>query len=203
MGEPARALPTFEELYREIAALPEGMTGEILGPGWLRTMSRPGQPHGRASRRLLRSLRGSDLLEDGTGWWFEVEAEILLGDRLVVPDISGWRAEQELDFGGENPITVRPDWVCEILSRGTQRGDRAVKLPVYAAEGVGHVWIVDPEAATIEVYASQDGKAVLVDTAIGNVRRTLAPFPDEIDVGGLWKPARKPDAETPDTGSQP
>lgn len=197
MGEPARALPTFEELYREIAALPQGMTGEILGPGWMRVMSRPGMRHTRAAWRTRRGLGGSDLLEGGVGWWFEIEVEIMLGDRLLVPDLSGWRAEAEPDLADEGPITVRPDWVCEILSRSTQRGDRAVKLPVYAAEGIGHVWIIDPEANTIEVYASREGKAVLVDTAIGAVKRTLAPFPDEIDVGSLWKPARAPTPEPP------
>ena len=32
MSSAALRLPTFEELYAEIEALPEGMTGEILGP---------------------------------------------------------------------------------------------------------------------------------------------------------------------------
>lgn len=191
MGEPARALPTFEELYREIAALPQGLTGEILGPGWLRTMSRPGGRHSRAAWKTRRALGGSDILEGGTGWWIEIEREITFGERLLVPDLAGWRAEGEPDFTDENPITVRPDWVCEILSRSTQRGDRAIKLPTYAAAGVGHVWILDPEAMTVEVYASEGGHAVLVDTAIGSVKRTLAPFPAEVDVGGLWKPAPK------------
>lgn len=191
MGDPARAPPTFEELYREIAALPQGTTGEILGPGWLRTMSRPGGRHSRAGRKALQGLRGSDLLEGGHGWWFEVEREIVFGERLLVPDIAGWRAEDEPDFTDENPITVRPDWVCEILSRTTQRGDRAVKLPAYAGAGVGHVWVIDPEACTVEVYETQDGRAVLVATAIGETRRVLPPFPHEIDVGGLWKKKRE------------
>lgn len=194
MADPARRLPTFEELYREIAALPQGVTGEILGPGWLRTMSRPGGRHGRAAWKTRRGLRGSDLLEGGHGWWFELEREIVFGERLLVPDLAGWRAEEEPDFADQNPIEVRPDWVCEILSRTTQRGDRAVKLPVYAGAGVGHVWIVDPEACTLEVYESRDGQAVLVATAVGDVRRVLPPFPDELDVGGLWK---RPKAETP------
>jgi hypothetical protein len=36
------------------------------------------------------------------------------------------------------------DWVCEVLSPGTGATDRADKVPLYAAEGVGHVWLVDP-----------------------------------------------------------
>ena len=41
MSSAALRLPTFDELYDEIEALPVGMTGEILGPGELRTMSLP------------------------------------------------------------------------------------------------------------------------------------------------------------------
>lgn len=186
-------LPTFDELYREIAALPQGVTGEILGPGWLRTMSRPGAGHRRAAWKARRGLGGIDLLEGGSGWWLEVECEITFGECLLVPDLAGWRVDEEPDFIQENPVTVRPDWVCEILSRSTQRADRAIKLPIYAAHGVGHMWIIDPEARSVEVFENIGGKAALVATAIGEVHRVLPPFPDEIDVGSFW---RKPKTET-------
>ena len=189
MADPARRLPSFDELRREIASLPKGTTGEILGPGWLRTMSRPGSRHGRASWKLRRALDASDILDGGVGWWFEIEREIRFGDRLLVPDLAGWRAEEEPTFTEENPIEVSPDWVCEILSRSTQRGDRAIKLPIYAAASVGHAWIVDPEARTLEVYETRQGQPVLVATAVGEVRLALPPFPHEVEVGGLWKPA--------------
>jgi Uma2 family endonuclease len=190
MGAPARKLPTFEELYAEIAALPQGTTGEILGPGWLRTMSRPGARHRRANRKATSALRSLDLLEGGLGWWFEVEAEIRFGERLFVPDVSGWRAEEEPEFIAENPILVPPDWVCEILSRSTQRGDRVIKLPVYAAAGVRHAWVIDPEARTVEVYATVGGRPVLAATALGDTRQLLPPFELEIDVSSFWTRAR-------------
>ncbi len=47
MGEAPRAQPTFEELYQQIVALPQGITGEILGPGWLRTPRPPRRRSGR------------------------------------------------------------------------------------------------------------------------------------------------------------
>lgn len=55
-----RALPTFDELYREIERLPEGITGEILDPGVLRTMSRPGSGHRHAGKGLTRTLGDVD-----------------------------------------------------------------------------------------------------------------------------------------------
>ncbi len=53
-------------------------------------------------------------------------------------------------------ITGAPDVVVEILSDSTRRCDLAVKLPVYAANGVREVWIVDLDAATVTIH-SGDG----------------------------------------------
>jgi hypothetical protein len=38
-----------------------------------------------------------------------------------------------------------PDWVCEVMSRSTEKLDRDEKLPYYAEHGVRHVWLVDPD----------------------------------------------------------
>ena len=51
-----------------------------------------------------------------------------------------------------------PDVVVEILSDSTRRRDLNEKLPVYAANGVREVWIVDLEAITVTVH-SGDGSA--------------------------------------------
>ena len=45
-----------------------------------------------------------------------------------------------------------PDVVIEILSDSTRRRDLNEKLPVYAANGVREVWIVDLDARTVTVY---------------------------------------------------
>ncbi|GDX80973.1 hypothetical protein LBMAG42_27840 [Deltaproteobacteria bacterium] len=136
---------TFDQMFAAIRALPEGEHGEILGPGLWRTMSRPGASHRRASKRVASRLGSMDV-DAGGGWWLEVEAELRLDDRLHVPDLAGWRVpDGDLAFTEANPITRRPDWVCEILSRTTQRADRVIKLPTYAKAGVAHVWVIDTE----------------------------------------------------------
>jgi hypothetical protein len=61
MGEPALHIESFEELYRQIERLPQGVTGEILEPGVLRTMSRPGRSHSRAAKMLIRGLGRFDV----------------------------------------------------------------------------------------------------------------------------------------------
>lgn len=93
----------------------------------------------------------------------------------------------DLGFLDANPITRRPDWACEILSRSTQRGDRVLKLPVYAAAGVGHVWVVDPAARSIEVYEPRDGQPVLVGGCIASQTVKLPPFDLEIAVDALFE----------------
>ena len=45
-----------------------------------------------------------------------------------------------------------PDVVVEILSDSTRRRDLTEKLPVYAANGVREVWIVDLDARTVTLY---------------------------------------------------
>jgi Uma2 family endonuclease len=104
-------------LYREIIALPTGVTGEILERGVLRTMSRPGTSHRLASKRAGRDLEGFDRNLGGTGGWIGVEAEVrLLDEYLAVPDLAGWRVERVPELPDENPIPIAPDWACEILS---------------------------------------------------------------------------------------
>jgi Uma2 family endonuclease len=190
MAQPAVRIPTFEELYRQIELLPQGVTGEILEPGVLRTMSRPASPHRFAHRRILSSLRGSDLAEGGSGWWFEIEAEVRFpGDRLAVPDVSGWRsAEPFPPFADVNPIVVLPDFCCEILSPTSARDDRRLKLALYARAGVSWVWLVDPEQRLVEVYETVNGLPALAATAKDDDTVALPPFGGEIQVGSWWKP---------------
>jgi len=156
MSSAALKLPSYADLLAELRALPQGTTGEILGEGWLRRMSRPGRKHRSVSRQLLFGWRLND------------------GDTT--------------DFLDENPITRTPDWACEILSRSTQQGDRAIKLPLYAAAGVAHVWVIAPETQTIEVYDNTGGKPILVATARGEQTVLLPPFAEAWDLDQLWKP---------------
>ncbi|HVH42782.1 MAG TPA: Uma2 family endonuclease [Labilithrix sp.] len=185
MVSAARAYPPFEELYRRIVELPEGVTGEILERGTLETMGRPGRDHRAAARRAGRSLDEFDENVGGSGWWIEVEAEVrLLRDYLTVPDLAGWRTERVQTLPNENPISIVPDWVCEILSPSTRRTDRSRKLPLYARAEVPWIWLLDTEAKTVEVFESVNARATL-----GMVETTcvaLPPFDRVFDVAAWF-----------------
>lgn len=195
MGHPAEALQgeSFDELYERIRNLPEGMTGEILVPNVLKTMSRPGKRHRRSALQCLDALRPFNANLSGTGWWIEVEPEVRLpSNRLVVPDLIGYRVERVPELPEENPLTIVPDWVCEILSPSTEKEDTTIKRPLYARCGIPWIWIVDPAKRLIEVYETIDSRPALTALAKEDERVVLPPFGQEFDVGPFWLPV--PDA---------
>ena len=189
MGHPAALLPTFEELYAQIRALPERLTGEILEPGTLRTMSRPGKAHRRAAKRCAHDLDRFDENLGGAGWWIETETEIRFpGGRLLVPDLCGFRVARVPELSDENPLTLLPDWCCEVLSPRIARDDITVKLPLYARSGVEWSWIIDPMRRLVEVYETVGGRPALTATAKADERVALPPFDAELAVGPWWLP---------------
>jgi Uma2 family endonuclease len=151
----ARRRPTCADLE----ALPEWLRGEILA-GELLVSRRPGPPHVRAASSLGRALGTFDRdghVEGPGGWWIEGEPELHLDADpsfpVVIPDLAGWRTEALPVLPATSAYTVRPDWVCEILSPSTAADDRALKMPFYARAGVGHLWFLDPALFLLEVYA--------------------------------------------------
>ena len=145
--------------YADIEALPENMVGEILF-GVLHAHPRPALRHSRAAWRLGGQLDGPfDRGQGGPGGWiFAPEAELHLGDHVIVPDISGWRREKLPRLPDTAAIDIPPDWVTEILSPSTQRADRTDKLAIYAAFGVAHAWYLAPTLKTLEVMTLVNGK---------------------------------------------
>ncbi len=193
MADPARRARTFEELYVEISQLPEGMTGEILEDAVVRTMSRPGKRHRRAAGACLDALSGANANLRGTGWWIEVETEIRFPqDRLVVPDLAGWRVDRVPELPDENPLAILPDWCCEILSPRTARDDKRLKLPLFARSEVPWSWLVDPTLRLVEIYQTVHGLPTLVTTAQDDDYRVLPPFDLEISLAGWWLPGPLP-----------
>ena len=80
------------------------------------------------------------------------EPELHLGADVLVPDLAGWRRERMSEIPDVHFFEIAPDFCCEILSPSTARLDRVRKLPVYAEHLVGHVWLVDPLAQSLEVF---------------------------------------------------
>ena len=62
-----------------------------------------------------------------------------------------------------------------------------VAEPVYAREGVGHLWLVDPADRTLEAFELHDGQWLLIASAKDDDPVSIRPF-DAItfSLGDLW-----------------
>ncbi|WP_213381317.1 Uma2 family endonuclease [Allochromatium tepidum] len=164
--------------YDDILDLPEHLVGEILN-GTLYTQPRPAAKHARAYSALGYLIGGPF---DGSiggpgGWWIFDEPELHLGADVLVPDLAGWRRERMPAIPDTAWFDLAPDWVCEILSPSTAAKDRAIKRPIYAREGVEHLWLIDPQTRTLEVYRLQaDGHWLLLDTLKDDSPVSQPPF---------------------------
>ncbi len=140
--------------YADLEALPPGVVGEILF-GALHAHPRPAPRHALAATSLTGEIVGAFQKGRGGpgGWIILAEPELHLGPHVVVPDLAGWRRERMPKLPSTAYFEMPPDWVCEILSPSTARVDRTDKLRIYAAFGVAHCWLIDPDVRTLEVMA--------------------------------------------------
>lgn len=178
--------------YEDVLRAPSEMTAEVLD-GELHLMPRPRRSHLRSASGLGAFLFSAFQVGIGGpgGWTILFEPELHLGPEpdIVVSDLGGWRAGRLVDREDvdEPFITVVPDWACEILSPGTQRIDRMKKMPIYAREKVGHVWLVEPRERTVEVFRYEGRGYTLVGTFGGEDAVCAEPFEEaEVPPAFLW-----------------
>ena len=89
-------------------------------------------------------------------------------------------------------FTLVPDWVCEVLSPSSARTDRAIKMDLYAREGVPHVWLVDMAARTVESYALEGGKYMRLACDAADATPRIAPFDAvALELKFLWDAERE------------
>ncbi len=137
---------------------------------------------------LLAKLGGSFDFGDGPGGWLIfIEPELHFGNDVLVPDLAGWRRERLPAVPNDAYSTLAPDWICEVLSPSTEYIDRSKKLRVYAREGVGHAWLVDPLKQTLEVLALATGGLEQIAEHQGDCNVRALPFDAvELELRSLW-----------------
>jgi Uma2 family endonuclease len=106
---------------------------------------------------------------------------------VLVPDLAGWRRERMPQLRETAAFEVPSDWVCEVLSPSTAALDRAEKMPIYARERVGHIWLVDPIARTLEACRLDGDRWLLLGTWRDAARVRAEPFAElELELSVLW-----------------
>jgi len=188
--QPMPRVPPFDRpaTYDDLAALPDNLVAEIVS-GELHASPRPAPPHARAGSSLGGLLVGPfDHGRGGPGGWRILdEPELHLGPDVLVPDLAGWQRSRMPHLPKTAYFPLAPDWVCEILSPSTSQLDRAKKLGIYAREQVGHAWLIDPDAGTLEVLRLENGRWTILATHAGAEAARAEPFADiDLDLASLW-----------------
>ena len=190
-GSPARraeAEAAPRATYQDVLDAPAHRVAEIVD-GALHTHPRPAMPHARASSSLGVKIGGPFDYDRGGpgGWWIVFEPELHLGEDILVPDLAGWRRERMPEYPDTAFVTLAPDWVCEVLSPSTRKLDLHGKRPVYAREGVAHLWLVDPADRTLEAFELRGAEWVLIASAQDDDPVCIRPFEAvTFSLGDLW-----------------
>jgi len=107
---------------------------------------------------------------------------------LVQPDIFVVHPD-EVD--GEWLDVTRLLLAVEVVSPSSARGDRVVKRPMYQRHAVGTYWVVDPDAALVEVWRPDDERPTIVTDVLTWRWRAEAPEL-HITLAELFAPPRVP-----------
>ncbi len=172
-----RKRPARKATYRDVLDAPPHKVAEIVR-GALHMQPRPAFRHAIAGSSLGMEIGNPFQRGRGGpgGWWIVDEPELHFGEDILVPDLAGWRRERMPEPPDEAYLTLAPDWVCEVLSPSTRKLDLEGKRPVYAREGVGHLWFVDPAARTLEAFTLDGGAWTPAGAARDDEPVCLPPF---------------------------
>jgi Uma2 family endonuclease len=138
--------------WAEFARLPsEGSRRYEIIADELYVTPGPAPRHQRVVTHLIRHL-DPFVRDHGLGEVFPGPIDILFGEGdYLEPDlvfVGSARAHLVTDRG----IEGAPDLVVEIASPSTAARDRELKRDRYRLFGVPEYWVIDPEAASVEVW---------------------------------------------------
>ena len=156
--------------YEDLFTLPDDGTRYEISDGELYEMPAPRSAHAVAIFALIRLLL--PLIDRLGGTILTAPLDVFFaGANPVEPDLvvffPGGRARL-VGRGVEGP----PDLLIEVLSPSNRAHDQVRKRALYANGGVREYWIVDPDAASIEIVGA-DGETVQRAAATTNVSVTL------------------------------
>jgi len=192
--EPMPRIPPIDRpaTYEDLMNVPDTMVAEIVDDE-LHASPHPALRHANVTSSLGVMIGGPFHHGRGGpgGWWILDEPELHFGRNVLVPDLAGWRRTRLPRLPDAAYCSVFPDWVCEVLSPSTAALDRSKKLAIYAREQVGHAWLVDPAARTLEVLRLEAGRWTILVTHAGSDVVRAEPFIDvELELASLWADER-------------
>ncbi len=176
--------------YEDYRLIPDdGRRYELL-EGKLHVTPAPGLEHQHVSKRVFTILLRY-FEEGGRGEVFYAPLDVILAeDDVVQPDLVVVRDPAQRSSRG---IEGAPFLLVEVISPGRAHYDRTVKAQRYAARGVPHYWIVDPEARRLECFRLEDGRYALQVAGTGKEVVEVPDFPTlSIPLATLWFGGTRP-----------
>lgn len=156
--------------YADLTALPDDQIRYEIIDGELFEMLSPTLAHARAIMALIRLL--PPLLDRLGGTLLTAPLDVFFaGANPVQPDLVALLPDSRAR-GVRRGVEGPPDLLIEVLNPSKRAHDLVRKRQLYARGGVREYWIVDPDAASIEIIGS-DGKTVQRVTATAESSVTL------------------------------
>ncbi len=157
--------------------LPEGFPAELID-GMLVKEPSPTWDHQTFVGRLFTRLQNYA----GAGRVVVSPIDVFIDDYNVLqPDVLV--LDEEAAAGPRAKHVPIPLLVLEVLSPSTAGRDRVIKTGIYLGAGVKEVWLVDPEARTVEVVT--DAGPLLVPEGERAISQALKGF--ELSVHELFE----------------
>lgn len=191
MTEFARTDKRGTATIADLLAIPEDERFHELIGGEIISKAAPSAEHGAAQRKLGTLIDPFDRRPGSRwpgGWWLMTEVEVqFASSETYRPDVVGWRRDRVPDRPRGNPVTIRPDWIGEIVSPTNSGTDRVTKLNAYHRFEVPHYWIVDPIEETLSAFRWTSTGYLLIVAARTGDRVRVEPFEAlELDVGEIF-----------------
>ncbi len=102
-----------------------------------------------------------------------------------VPDIGVFIRANVVQQDGY--IHSAPELVVEVLSPANTRSERARKLQDYESLGVPEVWVVSPEAQTVEVLRLNEDRRLITTLLLREGELKPTRFPEaSVDIAAIW-----------------
>ena len=171
--------------YDDYCAIPaDGKRYELLD-GQVHVTPAPSPLHQRVSKRLQRLLEAY-FEAPGRGEVFNAPIDVILTPHDVVqPDLVVVTDPALVSARG---IEGAPTLVVEILSPAITTYDRTTKAQRFAALGIPHYWIVDPETCAIECFRRHEATYRLIGSFGPGDTLTHPDFPGlRLGLATLWR----------------
>ena len=163
--------------YEEFRQLPDDGKRYELVCGEVHVTPAPNTRHQFIVRRLAASLE-RHLARNPAGEFAFAPLDVRLApDVALQPDLVFVSAGR-LEILGEDLVSGAPDIVVEILSPSTSAYDRTIKIPLYAQAGVPEIWLIDPQAKTVEILMLQGKKYFVESILAGDQVLRCSQLPD-------------------------